>query len=205
MKVDDAHIPKAETTKTSEGRQPSSTSSSFSEVLGRKLGDAERKKAQQDQQLPLSDETSLALPTILPVDLTQPRVVSQPSAETRSEAANIQALVQEILVVAQPNGKQSVELQFNSKTLDGLRVKITQDQDQIAIRFSAASASVSELISRNVDQLSDALHRKGLQLAPIQVELTPTPTNSAASNTESRDGRRGGQNEERRQQQKRKK
>jgi flagellar hook-length control protein FliK len=204
MKVDDAHTPKTETTKTSDGKRPSSTSGSFSEVLGRKLGGTERKKASQDQLFPLSNENSLVLPTIIPADQTQSGIVSQPAAETRSEAINIQGLVQEILVVAQPNGQHSVELQFNSKSLDGLHVKISQEQDQIAIRFSTASASVSELISRNLDQLSDALHRKGLELAPIQVELTPAPTNSVANNTGSRDGRRGQQNEEQRQQQQRK-
>jgi flagellar hook-length control protein FliK len=108
-------------------------------------------------------------------------------------------LVQEILVVAEPNGANRVEIQFNSTTLEGLRVQISQDQDQIAIRFSAASALTSNLLSRNLDQLSAALHSKGLQVSPIQVELAPPRIEAAPGSSGSRDGRHE-QSEERRQQ-----
>ncbi len=205
MKVDDTRAPTSEPTKTSDGKRPGSTSSLFSEVLGRKSEDTERKRIQQESPFAVPDEaSSLVSPAIVPTDQIQPGIVSQSSAPTRSEAADIQALVQEILVVSKPDGQQSVEIQFNSKSLDGLNVKISQEQNQIAIRFSTASASVSELLSRNLDQLSDGLQRKGVQLAPIQVELTSGSTSSVPSNTTSRDGRRGQQREDRQQQQRQK-
>ncbi len=206
MKVDDTVPPAAQTAKTSEGGRPSSAS--FSGVLARKLEDS-GSKTEQDGRFAQPDEALLALPMTMPADQIQPEMVFQPSSEMRSDTTKIQALIQEILVVAQPNGRQAVEIQFDSKTLDGLNVQISQQQGQVAIRFSAASAPVSELISRNLDQLSDALQRKGLNLAPIQVELTSMPNNSGtnnpgSSNTGARDGRRGEQNQDRRQQQQRK-
>jgi flagellar hook-length control protein FliK len=204
MKVDDARMPTTGAANTSSAKRPSSTSNSFSEVLGRKLEDPEKRKSPQGEQFSVPDEAAFALPAVIPAEPVQAGIVSPPSVDTGTEAANIQALVQEILVVTQPNGQRSVELQFNSKSLDGLQVKISQEQDQIAIRFSASSSSVSDLISRNLDQLSDALHRKGLQVAPIQVEVVPTPANVESTNTGSKDGRRQEQNEQQRRQQRQK-
>lgn len=204
MKVDDARMPAAETAKTLSPKRPNSASGSFSEILERKLENAGERKSKEGEPFYLPDDAALPLAAVIPVDQNQVGVASEPSVQMRSEPATIQALAHEILVVAQPNGQRSVELQFNSKTLNGLCVKISQQQDQISIRFSTTSASVSDLISRNLGQLSDVLQHKGLQLAPIQVDVTPTPTNSESTNSGSRDGRSGQQNERRRQQQQQK-
>lgn len=201
MKVDDARIPIAGTGKIPPGKRARSASGSFSEILEGKLENAGARKGQKGEPFPQPDDAAFALAAVMPAEQNQAGMVSEPPVETRSEAASIQGLAHEILVVAQPNGQRGIELQFNSKTLDGLHVKISQEQDQISIRFSTASASVSDLIARNLDQLSDALQHKGLQLAPIQVEVTPTQPNSESTSTGPRDGRNGQQNERQRQQQ----
>jgi flagellar hook-length control protein FliK len=205
MKVDDARIPTEASGKTLPGKRPNS--GSFYKILERARENDRARKGQEREPLSLSDDapSAFALPTLMPPDQNQAAMVSQASEEISNEAIGIQALVDEILVVAQPNGQHDVELQFNSKTLDGLNVKITQGQDQISIRFSTTSASVSDLISRNLDQLSDALEHKGLQLAPIQVEFHPTQTNFESTGTGARDRRSGQQNERQRQQRHQKK
>lgn len=200
MKVDDARNPIAGTGKTLPAKRPNSASGSFYEILERKLENPEPRKGQEGERFTPPDDAALVSPGLIPADQNQVGMASEPPVQMRSEPASIQALAHEILVVAQPNGQRSIEVQFNSKTLDGLHVKISQQQDQISIRFSTTSASVSDLISRNLDQLSDALQHKGLQLAPIQVEVTPAQTNSESTSRGSTNGRSGQQNERQQQQ-----
>jgi flagellar hook-length control protein FliK len=184
MKVDDARTPSGESSQTSETKAPSS--SSFSEVLEQKT-EAEQKKKKNERwaRLP-SDEAFFGLPAMPSPGQIQPGMISQPPAAGRSEVADIQALVQEIVVMSKPAGQHSIEIQFNSKTLDGLHVQISGEQNQIAIRLSAASPSVSKLLSRNLDQLSEALQGKGLQVASIQVEIAPAMLNSGRSSVSRR-------------------
>ena len=134
------------------------------------------------------------LPIPVPLEFAGP---SGPQAATHAgppETALIQNLVSEILVSATPEGGKSVEVQFNSKTLAGLKVQITGTGDHLSIRFSTSSQSVSQLLSRNIGQLSQALEAKGLQIAPIQIEMAPppaAPASSPQSGNSGRDNRRG--------------
>jgi flagellar hook-length control protein FliK len=201
MKVEEAGVPPSEASQPVAAKRSNPTA--FSQLLEQKAEAGQKKKRiQPGVELLLLDGSALMLPAALAGGQMQPGMVSQLPAETRVEGADIKALVQEILVVSKPNEPRSVEIQFNSKTLDGLQVQIKQDRDQIAIRFSTASESISDLLSRNLNQLTEALHSKGLQVGPIQVERAPTPIDAApgSGSATPRDGRRG-QSEERQQRQ----
>ena len=128
----------------------------------------------------------------VPMRQAAPQEVSKaaPVAEVRT----LDGLVHEILVEAGPGVNPKVEVQFESKTLDGLNVRIVRKGDEISIRFLTGSDSVAQLLSRNTEQLSQTLMSKGLHVAPIQVERTPTPPASEAGSSP-KDGRRGQGNE----------
>ena len=136
-----------------------------------------------------------------PADLAAPAPAQGTASPAQIESPGLQGLVNEILVVTQPGGQQGVEVQFNSTTLNGLRVSIAHNNDQTTIKFSTTSSSVSQLLNRNLDQLSQALQAKGLHVAPIQVELNAPnrPPESGSTPRDSRGG--GGQNKEQQQQQ----
>lgn len=193
MKVDDPAASPPEPAKAPERKR--ADANSFSKLLGQKAEVAQKKKkADEGVQFPSSDrESSASIPAsafVLPAQ-HQPAIVSQAPVVMHGEAEDIEGLIQEILLVCKPDGHPSIEIQFSSKTLEGLRVHISQEQDEVAIRFSAASALLSELISSNLDQLSDNLHSRGLQVAPIEVELAPAPIDSGPSRAAPRHGRRG--------------
>jgi hypothetical protein len=104
----------------------------------------------------------------------------------------VQSIVHEILVVTKAGGPPIVDVQFNSKTLDGLRVRVSGNKEEIAIRFSTSSESVLQLLKQHVGALSDALQTKGLQVAPVQIEMRPAPVVSPQSGSSPRHGRGGG-------------
>jgi flagellar hook-length control protein FliK len=109
--------------------------------------------------------------------------------------------VREIQVVTSQAGGKAVEVEMNSRTLEGLRVRIAQDGDRLTVKFSTGSQAISQLLSRHLDQLSQALETKGFHVAPIQVQLRPPGTASAESGSRPADRRRdqGGDRQQKRQ------
>lgn len=86
------------------------------------------------------------------------------------EARQIKGIVQEIQTVVHPGGKTQVDIQLNSQTLDGLQIRITRDDTgKIAIQFSTQSDDVSQLLDRNMGNLTQSLAGRGLQVAGIQI------------------------------------
>jgi hypothetical protein len=184
------------------GEPSASESKSFDKVLERKSEEQKaKKKGGEPGGQSLEDEgKSLAAMSSAPL-LPMPDLA--PSATATAAAApdvrDLDGLVQEIAAVAGTDPK--VEIQFNSKTLQGLNVQIGKQRDEISIRFLTASDSVAQLLSTNTDRLSQALEAKGLHVAPIQVELAPASPRFTDSSPTSRDSRRG-RGDERQQRQK---
>jgi flagellar hook-length control protein FliK len=90
-------------------------------------------------------------------------------------ALPVDLLAHEIVSVMAPEGQQAVEIQFDSRVLDGLRVRVAGDRDGVSIRFSAASSEIASLLTRNVDQLAQALNASGVHVAAINVQTVPGP------------------------------
>jgi flagellar hook-length control protein FliK len=201
MKVS-ADSPPPVPTQASTGDSKGSESKPFAKVLKEKAEADAGDTNEQDyfsfprakkpgEQIAAGD--GVPVPQLLPVSTAAPVLSGgAPATDAAGQTAAIQSLVQEISVAAPPGGPQSVEVQFNSTTLEGLKVRVTSTDGDTTIRFSTSSQSVSQLISRNADQLSQALEAKGIQAGPIQVEWRPASVASSSSDgTPSRDNRRG--------------
>lgn len=67
----------------------------------------------------------------------------------------------------QMNGPRSVEIQFNSKTLEGLRVSVHSEGGLVAIGFVAPSTRVAGLVQKELGALRSALESKGVRIAQL--------------------------------------
>jgi len=172
----------------------SSQPKAFDSVMERKSQERNSKNddAKPSGQLP-PDEIPLLAPTgpflPAPVSTVAPPAIEAPAGLT--EVRDLDGLVHEILVVAGPGAKPTVEIQFHSSTLEGLNVRIAKDGDDISIRFLTSSNTVAQLLSRKSDQLTQGLEAKGLHVAPIQVELAPQSPRVSDARPSFRDGRQG--------------
>jgi flagellar hook-length control protein FliK len=181
-----------------------SESKPFDKVLERKSGEGKAKKKGEEpggKGLEGEGKSSLAMSSAPWLSMRDGTLSATAKAGAAPEIRDLDGLVQEITAVAGPGTDPKVEIQFHSKTLEGLNVQIAKKGDEISIRFLTASDSVAQLLSKNSDQLSQALEAKGIHVAPIQVSLAPTAPRFTDSSSSSRDGRRG-RGDERQQRQK---
>jgi flagellar hook-length control protein FliK len=139
--------------------------------------------------------------TGVPLENTQPLIRQTAAPAPVKQTDVVQSIVREILVVTEAGGPPIVDVQFNSTTLDGLRVRVSGGKDQIAIQFSTSSESVMHLLKQHVGDLSEALQAKGLHVAPVQIDMRPTAAavsqQPGSSPRHSRDGQRDAQQEKR--------
>jgi len=174
------------------GESPGSGAKTFDKVLARKSEEHKAKKrGDEPGGQSIEDEgklsAAMSAASFLAIrDTASPAITKAAAAP---EIRDLDGLVQEIVVVAGPGKDPKVEVRFPSKTLDGLNVQITKNGDDLSIRFLARSSSVAQLLSQNSNQLSQALEAKGIQVAPIQVEVASSPSSSTESAC--KDGRRG--------------
>jgi flagellar hook-length control protein FliK len=87
-------------------------------------------------------------------------------------ASNIEHLATEIvdhISSREANGAQVVEIQFNSKTLDGLRVDVRSQQGLVSVNFSTSAPHVTDLLNDNIGSLRSALETKGVRVARLRV------------------------------------
>ncbi len=69
----------------------------------------------------------------------------------------------------QADGMRSVEIQFNSQTLEGLRVSVKSEQGSIAVNFQTPVARVAGLLQKNLGALRSALHTKGIRISQLAI------------------------------------
>jgi flagellar hook-length control protein FliK len=108
--------------------------------------------------------------------------------------ALVASLVREITVQMPPGGTRSVDIQFDSRTLQGVRVRIQNADGGLNVQFSTSSQAISRLLTSNVHALADALQQRGYVSPVITVQR---PEGSAAySSSDSRPSSRdrGGRN-----------
>lgn len=102
------------------------------------------------------------------------------SAVERPEAL-VTSVVQEIAVEAPPHSDSTVDIQFDSRTLEGLRVRVRKAGDSVEVRFSTSSEAVSRLLADNVQSLTEALAQRGYPAPAVSVQRTPGSSASSAS------------------------
>ncbi len=97
------------------------------------------------------------------------------------EMQQIRSIVQEVRMVAKPGDKTQIEIQLTSKTLDGLQIKIERGEEgRMQIDFVTRNDDVAQLLSRNMQNLSQSLAAHGLRVSNIQV-VNPAAQAMAAS------------------------
>ncbi|MBV8808612.1 MAG: flagellar hook-length control protein FliK [Acidobacteriaceae bacterium] len=129
----------------------------FSKIL-----DERRKESMPQFNLPGEGQGSELPPTI-----RQPESISSAPAST-----DIERLASEIvdnISSHEAGGARSVEIQFNSQTLEGLRVSVQTLQGSITVSFLSPVSRVAGLVQRNLGSLRSALESKGIRVAQLAV------------------------------------
>lgn len=133
--------------------------------------DKMQKKIALREQSPLVSPFQLQNMPVMPRQATQqdPAMVATTSNADVPQA--IRNLVHEIQVHVEPSGTAEVRIQFDSRVFDGLRVNIRKGEDGgIAINFLAQNESTSQLLSKHIPTLSQALAAKGIVVSSIQLD-----------------------------------
>jgi flagellar hook-length control protein FliK len=81
-------------------------------------------------------------------------------------------IVQEIHSLQSADGSRHVDIQFDSKTLQGLHVHIEQRNDALAVQFSTRSDAVATLLTQHSQELDQALESRGLKVSEVAVSRT---------------------------------
>lgn len=179
------------TPSNSPGKTQGSSRVRFSEILK----DTSKKDGMRnvEEQIALPNSPPLPFHDVLFVDSGQ-EVGAGPNPLMAS-------LVQEVVVHAPPDAAASVHIQFDSRTLEGLHVRIQKTGEALEVRFSTDSAAVSHLLAENTSGLIQALTERGYVAPAVSVECTDVPASSLCRESR-RDGdsrqERGGQGRSRR-------
>jgi hypothetical protein len=149
---------------------PSTVSGKFDRVLEakRKQRDEKQKddagKDKPHAQPPNGSQQEISTSANPPVEWK----AEQTSAQVSETAAFIQNLsgeiVGELRSVGHEGGAHTIDIQFDSKTLDGLHVQLSAQADALSLRFDAASPQVGTLLSEKSQELTIALERKGFRV-----------------------------------------
>lgn len=106
----------------------------------------------------------------------------------------LEGLVNELVSVAGPDGSHAVDIQFDSRTLQGLHVRVTRNSEGVSIQLQTASDDVARLLSRNLDRLQHALETKGVPSPALRIETGTAPAAfDRQPDSGQRDRREGGQ------------
>lgn len=133
-----------------------------------------RSDADPSPSAPFTPVAAVAQQTQMPAEVEAPRSVAEPRL--------IQGIVSEIVMAAEPGGTQEVQIQLNSRTLDGLKINISKDAaGEIAVKFITANENVAQMLQRNVQTLSHSLAAKCLPVAGIQVQTSSSGSGSGSS------------------------
>lgn len=117
-----------------------------------------------------------------PPPMAMPQITAEPAAAEAKQVRAVQlppaleGLVQEIQVSARDMQSSDVRIQFDSKTLDGLQVRITRENGKLAVELNCRSAEVSRLLRQHVEGLGHALESRGYPGATIEVRSSARPS-----------------------------
>jgi flagellar hook-length control protein FliK len=129
----------------------------------------ERSRGESGPQFSLAGENqSSAMRDVTP----QPASIS--SAPASIDVEHLAAEIVDHISSHQSSGARSVEIQFNSQTLQGLRVSLrSTEQGQVAINFLTTVPQVAGLVQKNLGSLRVALESKGIRVTQLVVSRRP--------------------------------
>jgi flagellar hook-length control protein FliK len=172
------NVPVSTNTATSAG---ASTSDRFLRLLEK--SEKEREEHSEDH---LGNQDAPGTGAFGPVTQAQFSVVPGASAVDSSSAASpssqieklVAEMVQKIHSFQGADGTRHLDIQFNSKTLEGLHVRIERRDGALNIQFSTKSDAVASLLSHNVGDLRAALELHGMKVSNIALSK---PANTLVS------------------------
>lgn len=102
-----------------------------------------------------------------------PGRITQPATIASSQIEKLTAEIGHQIDIFKQGGRlESVNITFDSKTLEGLQVQIRQQDGAMAIHFVTQSDNVSNLLSGHTGELREALTSKGIRIRNIAVSST---------------------------------
>jgi flagellar hook-length control protein FliK len=124
--------------------------------------------------------------TLRPTSVEAPHSVEVP--------AELQSLIKEISVVVNSPDSQQVHIELNSNVLKGLQIDIHRQDGAVAIQFHSTSDQVTNLLSTNIDALSQGLEDRGVNVSNIRIAGSRESgrTQDFKSGGQSRGGGQGG-------------
>jgi hypothetical protein len=183
----------AGTGRTASSNAPAKSRSRFSEVLKEDKHRGADARAKDGEESLAANAGAPVLSPPLPFGDVAPVDAGQAVAVPTTTL--LASLVQEITVEAPPGGNASVDIQFDSRTLDGLQVRVQKKGDNVEVRFTTSSDAVSQLLTANAQSLADALVERGYVAPAVSVQRAPGPTKVATGDFRRSgrdDGNRGG-------------
>lgn len=149
---------------SAEGRHELTTSKSGAEKSGRfsKILEERRKDSSPQFNL-LSQNQSYETPAAT----RQPESVY--GAQTPVDVQRLASEIVDHISSRQTDSGHLVEIQFNSQTLEALRVSVRSDQGQVAINFLTPVPRIAGLVQQNLDALRGALEDKGIRVSQLVV------------------------------------
>jgi flagellar hook-length control protein FliK len=191
-----------------------SRKSSFAKTLERKREEREEER-EEDSPVTTKDEPQTATEAA-PSPYSQGQQQQEPfgrlnpeaggaASQTEGAHASVAALASEIVeqirVEIAPGDITSIEIDFNSKTLEGLKVRIESKDGKLGVHFTPPSEKVATLLSQNLATLSQNLTNQGYQLSVIDLKPMQAPRSEFEQqrgrdrDEGERGGRQGGQGE----------
>jgi flagellar hook-length control protein FliK len=170
MKIDDNSpaVRAAQAAKALEARGKSDTGSkepskSFAKVLAEKKEGAAPAGPTAEVQSGAAPMPAAAQrgPEIATTEVSAAHAVNVPD--------QLKGIVDEITVALPQSGPQHVEIQLNSKTLQGLKINITRDQGQVNIQFQTQSPQVASMLEQNQGSLQQALADRNVRVGSVRV------------------------------------
>lgn len=190
IESDDVDSQSTPSTQSTQSAQSDKEPSAFSQLLA-------KKKAQEAQPASARAQKKEEAQNFANAGFGRPELVRETVAPasgiegTHAVALppDLQQLVREISVAMDKAGNQHVQIEMNSNVLKGLQIRIERQAGSLAIQFQTDSLQVSNLISRNLDNLSQSLSNLGEGNVNIRV----TGSKGAPRGTDSKDrGSQGG-------------
>jgi flagellar hook-length control protein FliK len=142
----------------------------------------------------LLNDAAAGLASATPPAPANVAVVDSGQAAAPSSEALVASLVREITVQLPPGSAKSVDIQFDSHTLQGLHVRIQKADSGLNVQFATSSEAVSRLLTSNAPALTEALQQRGYVAPVISVQRPEGPATFASGDSRSSSRDRGGRN-----------
>jgi hypothetical protein len=168
-----------------QGTVPAAPRGEYSEVLKNRKDrrDSGGSKDLSGGSTPLND-AAMELAAVTPPAPAHVGLIDTGKAAAPISEALVASLVREITVQIPPGRTKSIDIQFDSRTLQGLHVRIQNADSGLNVQFSTSSEAISRLLTSNAHALTDALQQRGYVSPVITVQR---PERSAAySSSDSR-------------------